>query len=55
MSSMRSASSSTKYVDGVEADEPLPHQVEQAAGRGDDERPGRAQRVLLAVLARRPP
>ena len=35
MSSMRSASSSTQHLDLVEAQRALLHQIEQAAGRGD--------------------
>ena len=47
MSSMRSASSSTRVCELVEAGLVLPHVVEQPAGRGDEDLDAGAQGLFL--------
>jgi hypothetical protein len=51
MSSMRSASSSTKISTSVEVDEALAHEVEQAARRGDQHVDAALQLPILRELA----
>ena len=51
MSSMRSASSSTRYSNVVELRVGRAQVIEQAAGRGDDDVDAAAKRVLLRSMA----